>query len=159
MPVSGVFRPVNNVALHWFCRESLIFPVTTTSLCPIFIWKSPFSLESERKRHKPHRKGVPVLKYGKMTPVPDTVAPSGEDRNKDRDAWLGRRVDRSPESTAVREEPRAGVWNKRNCVFRMQKNRKDKTGFKWQRKQDRSRARSSERLCVPSLNWTVSVLA
>lgn len=60
-------------------------------------------------RHKPHRKGVPVLKYGRMTPVPDTAAPSGDDRNKDRDTWLGRRVDRSPESAAVREEPRAGV--------------------------------------------------
>lgn len=67
-----------------------------------------------------------MLKYGRMTPVPDTVAPSGEDRNKDRDTWLGRRVDRSPESTAVREEPRAGVCNERNCAFRMQKNRKIK---------------------------------
>jgi len=46
-----------------------------------------------------------VLEYGRMTPVPATVSSSGEDRNKERDAWLGWRADRSPESTAVREVP------------------------------------------------------
>lgn len=44
-----------------------------------------------------------------MTPVPTTVSPSGEDRNKERDACPGRRAVRSPESTAVREGPGPGI--------------------------------------------------
>lgn len=50
-----------------------------------------------------------MLEYGRMTPVPATVSPSGEDRNKERDAWPGCRADRSPESTAVRERPWPGI--------------------------------------------------
>lgn len=45
-----------------------------------------------------------------MTPVPATVSPLGEDRNKEREAWPGSRADRSPESTAVTERPRPGSW-------------------------------------------------
>lgn len=55
------------------------------------------------------KREVPLLKYGRMTPVPVTVAPSGEDRNREREIWLGWRVDRSPESTAVRERPTSGT--------------------------------------------------
>lgn len=52
---------------------------------------------------------VPVLENGRMTPVPATVSPSGEDRNSERVVWPGWRADRRPESTAVRERPRPGI--------------------------------------------------
>lgn len=51
-----------------------------------------------------------------MTPVPATVSPSGEDRNKVRDVWPRSSADRSPESAAVRETPRPGSWSQQRSI-------------------------------------------